>query len=584
MAASNNPVPPRSPGSASERGAETRAGVEAVETYNQVDAVETYLDKHHNGPWHLTLNNHASTRPKIYGGPLVPSVSNCKTFAPPGSASAAWRCSLDLPHSFTPDDGRRLEATGYGKTKEQASEVACRRAMALLLMTSPGEVVLRPTHWWISPSSLLEGLPGTDVVHQALPVHVPARSLEAGVDAARLTEAEVNDRVATLLRRCLRAHEGSFDPARISRRALDQEPDEEPVYSQLNKLLERNQLRTFVDSHPEFSWSVAPWSSLGLGMVITWALDAPPLAPSSASADQALLALPAPAISFLEQALVGQRREAGQGANAAAAAGCKPASDLVACLRDEQGEETNAQRNAAASSQRYVAATPDVNAPTCCECGDRCLHPCSTEGCGCGHCARHGGTILVNPQSRPPKRLVCQCCARQAGGSASDIDARRLEVEAEAARRAGAAASALPHGGDPKAKAKAPMLPPAGQQQGVLTGGGVVYFGSLGPPPPAHPLFVLPNTQEGVREGPPVPKKAAPECPNLQEGDRERRHLPPVPVTPAPAQRPFPFPFSFSMSTSGALDAPPLAPSSASADQALLLLPAPAISSLDELE
>ena len=131
-------------------------------------------------------------------------------------------------------------------------------------------------------------------MHQALPVHVRARSLEAGVDAARLTEAEVNDRVATLLRRCLNAHGGSFDPARISRRALGQEPDEEPVYSQLNKLLERNQLRAFVDSHPEFSWS--SWGPKG--MLITWALDASPLAPSSASADQALLPLSAPAPSW----------------------------------------------------------------------------------------------------------------------------------------------------------------------------------------------------------------------------------------------------------------------------------------------
>ena len=82
--------------------------------------------------------------------------------------------------------------------------------------------------------------------------------------------------------------------------------DEEPVYSQLNKLLERNQLRAFVDSHPEFSWS----SNGPKGMLITWALDAPPLAPSSASAEQALLALPAPVPSWLDQDL-GQVQEEG---------------------------------------------------------------------------------------------------------------------------------------------------------------------------------------------------------------------------------------------------------------------------------
>ena len=215
----------------------------------------------------------------------------------PGSASAAWRCSLDLPHSFTPGDGRRVEATGYGKTNNEASEAACRRAMAVLLMRSPGEVVLRPPHWWISLESLVRGLPGTVAEHQALPVHVPRRLREAGKEEDRLPEAEVKERVASLLRLCLHKHGGSFDPANISRSALGQKRGEEPVYSQLNKLLERNQLRAFVDSHPEFSWS----RNGPKGMLITWALDASPLAPSSASADQTLLPLPASARSWLDQ-------------------------------------------------------------------------------------------------------------------------------------------------------------------------------------------------------------------------------------------------------------------------------------------
>ena len=66
--------------------------------------------------------------------------------------------------------------------------------MAVLLIACPGDVVLRPLHWRISPSTLVEGLLCTDLVHHSLPVHVPARSLEAGVDAASLTEAEVTDR------------------------------------------------------------------------------------------------------------------------------------------------------------------------------------------------------------------------------------------------------------------------------------------------------------------------------------------------------------------------------------------------------
>ena len=231
---------------------------------------------------------------------MVPSVTACKTFHySAGGLLPAWRCSLDLPHSFTPCDGRRLEVTGYGNTQKEAGEAACRRDMAVLLMRSPGDVVLRPPHWRISLESLVRGLPGTVAEHQALPVHVPRRLREAGMEADRLPEAEVKERVASLLRLCLRKHGGSFDPANISRSALGQKRGEEPVYSQLNKLLKPNQLRAFVNSHPEFSWS----SNGPKGMFITWALHASPPAPSSASADQTLLPLLGSARSWLNQNL-----------------------------------------------------------------------------------------------------------------------------------------------------------------------------------------------------------------------------------------------------------------------------------------
>ena len=68
-------------------------------------------------------------------------------------------------------------------------------------------------------------------------------------------------------------HGGSFNPSRISRKALGQEAGEERVYSRLNKLPLPWGLRPFVERHPEFSWtSLEP-----KGMLITWA-------PSSASA------------------------------------------------------------------------------------------------------------------------------------------------------------------------------------------------------------------------------------------------------------------------------------------------------------
>ena len=84
------------------------------------EAVEAYLAQHHVSTisWHLTLNNALSTKPKAQGGPVVQSVTQCKTYTPvaPGSASASWLCSLDLPNSFTPADGRRLQTEGYGTT------------------------------------------------------------------------------------------------------------------------------------------------------------------------------------------------------------------------------------------------------------------------------------------------------------------------------------------------------------------------------------------------------------------------------------------------------------------------------------
>ena len=178
----NTSVSPWSPGSASERDIEMRAGVAAV---------ERYVEQHHKGSWQSTLNNHTSKCSKVDGEPLVNSLTKCMTFVhiEPDSASAAWRCSLDLPHSFTPGDGRSVEATGYGKTKGEALEVACRQCMALLLITCPRDVVLQPLDWWIPPSTLVKGLLCTDLVQHSLPVHGPACAQGDGVDTAGLTTA-----------------------------------------------------------------------------------------------------------------------------------------------------------------------------------------------------------------------------------------------------------------------------------------------------------------------------------------------------------------------------------------------------------
>ena len=231
--------------------------------------------------WHTVLNNHASTRPKAHGGPLVRAVTSCNTFTAPGSASVDWHCSLELPHSFAPGDNRVLQTEGSGPTKEEASEQACFHAVAALIATLLSECVLRPARWKISPDALLQGLPGCEGQRQALPVHVPRRLLNAAAESAA-PDAEA--RVATLVRNCLTSHGGEFDPSRIRHRNFVDwgflNEDDDKAYSQLNSWLEQIQLRQFIDSHVEFDWKPN-----GYGMIITWALNAAPSSASAAVAD-----------------------------------------------------------------------------------------------------------------------------------------------------------------------------------------------------------------------------------------------------------------------------------------------------------
>ena len=96
---------------------------------------EEYLERNHsaNITWHMTLNNHASTRPKAMGGKIVPAVSNCKTYAVVGSAV---KCCLRMPHSFAAGDNKAFIIECEGETNEEASEKACRRAIAYLMLES----------------------------------------------------------------------------------------------------------------------------------------------------------------------------------------------------------------------------------------------------------------------------------------------------------------------------------------------------------------------------------------------------------------------------------------------------------------
>ena len=228
-----------------------------------------YMEACHVGSWHTTLNNTTSTRPEKYGGKTVPSVTDCKTFTMPSSASDPWQCVLDLPNSFAKDDGIRLRVSSEAPTKKEADEHACRLAFIHLLMERPEQIVLRPRHWNVSIDGLLKYMPHSLPPHQALPVHVNAK--RARMDDESATERDPlgvwEGRVEVLLREILNRHGGSFDPSRISHKAMGRAPGEARAYEELNRLLHPNELKDFVEQHPEFAWQPKGKK----GMTIKWA-------------------------------------------------------------------------------------------------------------------------------------------------------------------------------------------------------------------------------------------------------------------------------------------------------------------------
>ena len=234
------------------------------------DGLLAYMESHHRGSWHTTLNNHASTRPKKFGGPTVKSVTACKTFTSTDSASASWKCVLKLPNSFTKGDGIQLCVSSEAPTRNEADEHACRLAFTHLLMRRPSDVVLRPPHWDVSIVDLLENMPTSLPAHQALPVHVNVKRARMVGESAVERFSDPPDvwegRAVELLREILTYHGGSFNPACISQKVMGREPEDGHVYEDLNRLLKPKELKSFVEQHPEFAWH-----SIGKkGVIITW--------------------------------------------------------------------------------------------------------------------------------------------------------------------------------------------------------------------------------------------------------------------------------------------------------------------------
>ena len=96
--------------------------------------------------------------------------------------------------------------------------------------------------------------------HQALPLHVDAKHARMDGESAAERFSDPphvwEGRVVDLLREILDRHGGSFNPARISQH----------FYEELNKLLKPNELKPFVEQHPEFAWEPTGKK----GMKIKW--------------------------------------------------------------------------------------------------------------------------------------------------------------------------------------------------------------------------------------------------------------------------------------------------------------------------
>ena len=121
-------------------------------------------------------------------------------------------------------------------------------------------------------------LPGT--LHQPLAVHRPRGDPAVKIDMDDQTKQAVEE----ILRRCLSTHDGAFDPSNISRKRYGLE--HEAPWVVLDSLLNKGDLRTFVEQHIEFA--CRPRGPKG--MIITWASDHAPAAGASSSG-QALPAL-----------------------------------------------------------------------------------------------------------------------------------------------------------------------------------------------------------------------------------------------------------------------------------------------------
>ena len=204
----------------------------------------------------------------------LPSITECKTYdnvlpgsARQGTTHGIWKCSLRLPPHII-----EAEINGFAATKDNASDIVCREAMARLLARDPHDVVLRPKHWRVPVPELVDhiaALTGRGGNHQPLAVHHRPENENAGALGRGMEETIRDKCVADVIRECLLDGNGSFDPSKIPQRH----------WSQLNLLLDPGDLRVWIETHPDFAWAHQGKK----GMMITWRENNGASAPSSAS-------------------------------------------------------------------------------------------------------------------------------------------------------------------------------------------------------------------------------------------------------------------------------------------------------------
>ena len=139
-----------------------------------------------------------------------------------------WKCFLHIPHSFNPNDFLVIQTEGVGRTKDEASEQACLRALAILFLRNPDgkNIVLHAAQWSTTIVKLKEE------IHQVLQQQVP--------------QPRQDHRFTAAIHRILHECGGEFIPESLSLQLRNELTEHLPGG-------ELASLKDIIEAHPEFS-------------------------------------------------------------------------------------------------------------------------------------------------------------------------------------------------------------------------------------------------------------------------------------------------------------------------------------------